>query len=280
MLKYFYLLSILFTFSFSKDISSIYWSSASFPPADITEGPLKERGYCDAIRTTIIKNLPELQHTLEIATVKVSLINLKRLDNACIAGMNMNKDRINFVEYSKPALYSLPNELTIRKQDKQKYEKYLTSNNEIDLEKLLKDNKFIFGYVEKRSYSNNTDKLIKKYQSNLTSMPRKGEDLTKGLLYMLAYKRVDFIIEYPTMVKYIKKKYNMQEEFIQYPIKDSSSLIKIYVGCSKTQNGKKIIEKINKIIDKNKNYFTESYKKWISPNSLKRYNKALVQKVD
>ena len=274
-MKFFTILLILSTFIFSKNLPLVHWNTVSFPPAFIIKGTYENKGYFDAMRNTIINNSTDLKHIVEVGNVKLAMVNLQRLDNACTSGLLKNEKREKFIYFSKPALYTLPNEFTIRKSDEEKFKPYLTSKQEIDLEKLLKDDKFRFGYVDKRAYHKHIDKLLEEYKLNKTSMARTAQDLTRGLLMMLSLNRVDYIIEYPTMVEYIKKSENIKEDFMQYPIKDANNLIASYISCSKTPNGKKLIHKINSIIDTNGHEIIDGYKKWLSSETLQRYESNL-----
>ncbi len=278
MFKLVYIL-LLISSGFSKDVNYIHWNTVSFPPSLIPAGVLKNQGYSDIVRNTIIVELNSFRSNVETGNSKLAITNLKRLQNGCFSGLNMNKKRKKFVKFSDPVIYSFPNELTIKKNNAIKFKKYLTNKNEIDFLQLLKDDKLNFGYVDSRAYNSYIDEIINKFKSNKYIFERKGSDLTKGLLQMLAFDRLDYIIEYPTMVKYNKEKYNIQEEFIQYPIKNASDLIRVYVGCSKTKDGERTISYINKIIKKNKNKFANAYKKWIPKNSLNRYDKVVNNKL-
>ena len=209
-MKIFITFLLFFTSVFSKNLPLVHWNTVSFPPAFIIEGAYADKGYFDTMRNTIINNSTNLRHIVEVGNVKLAMVNLERLDNACTSGLLKNGKREEFMFFSKPALYTLPNEFTIRKSDEEKFKPYLTSKQEIDLEKLLQDDKFRFGYVDKRAYHKNIDNLIEKYKSNKTSMARTAQDLTKGLLLMLSLDRLDYIIEYPTMVQHIIKVNNFE----------------------------------------------------------------------
>jgi len=278
MLKITIFLITLFAFCFSSEYTVVHWNTVSFPPSLITDGQLKNQGYSDVIRNILMEKMPEYKHTVEFGNVKFAMTNARRLDYACFSGLNINKKRKEFIRFSQPTIYSLPNELTIKKSNVKKFKKYLTSNNKIDLMQMLKDDKFILGYVEDRAYNSYIDELLQKYKSNKAMFRRSGADLTKGLLQMLAANRVDYILEYPTMVKYNKNKHKIEEEFIQYPIKNASGLIQVYVGCSKSKYGKELIKKINIIISDEKQSFSNAYKNWIPIDSVERYEKAVKMK--
>jgi len=265
---------------FSKDIISVHWNTVSFPPSLISSGASKNQGYSDVVRNIIMEKMGSYKHNVEIGTVKLAITNLKRLQNGCFSGLNMNEERKQFIYFSKPVIYSFPNELTIKKSNSNKFKKYLTKTNEIDLYKLLQDDTLVFGYVDSRAYNSYVDELLVKFQDNKRIFSRKAPDLTKGLLHMLDRERIDYILEYPTMVKYNKSKYNIATEFIQYPIKNASDLIQVYVGCNKSEYGKKLIETMNQIILKNRDMFSIAYKKWIPSNVADRYDIAVKNKME
>ena len=278
MLKIFLLLSIALLFCFSKEHTTVHWNTVSFPPSLITKGELKNQGYSDIVRNIIIKNMSSYQHNVEIGNTKLAVTNLRRLEFSCFSGLNRNEEREKFTYFSKPTILSLPNELIIKKSNQHKFRKYLTSDNKIDLFQILKDDILRFGYVDSRAYHNYIDDLIQKFKSNKNSFARKGADLTKGLVYMLSRDRLDYIIEYPTMIKYNKEELNIKEEFLQYPIKNASELIKVYVGCNKSMYGKNLIDNIDEIIINQKEEFVKAYKKWLPKNSLKRYKEITKKK--
>jgi len=275
MYRIFLIFFLIFSFCFSEETKYIHWNTVSFPPALISKGELKNQGYFDIVRNEIIKDLNFYKHVVEFGNSKLALTNLKRLKNGCFSGLNMNKKRKKFIHFSQPIIYSLPNEITIKKSSFSKFKKYLTSNNEMDLLKLLRDDALMLGYVDSRAYNSYVDELLEDFKLNKKVFARKSTGLTKGLLQMLARSRVDYIIEYPTMVTYHQKKYEIDSEFFHFPIKNASEVINVYVGCSKTKVGNKIISDIDEVIKKKKNYFMDVYKKWVPRNALKRYNKVI-----
>ena len=280
MLKIVVLLISLTHFCFANEYNIIHWNTVSFPPSLIPEGKLKNQGYSDIVREILINNMSEYKHNVELGNSKLAITNLKRLEYACFSGLNFNEKRKEFIYFSQPVIFSLPNELIINKSNEKKFEKYLTANNEIDLLQLLKKDEFILGYVDSRAYNIYIDELIQKYKSNKKIFGRKGKDLTKGLLQMLALNRVDYILEYPSMVTYNKDKFNIASEFVNYQIKNSNDLIKVYIGCSKSKYGKALITRINKIIVNEKSNFSNAYKNWIPKDSIKRYETALHNKIN
>lgn len=278
MVKIFACVMLLVTWGFSKDISKIHWNTLSFPPGFIYEGPLKNQGYGDVLREVIIEALPKMKHTVELGSVRQAIINGTRMENACTAGLLKNDERQKLFTFSSPAFYVFPNKFTTLKKKSSLFAPFLTNNGEIDLEKLLQADTLRFGYVLKRAYGFHVDALVKEHASNKTSFARTGEDMSKGLLQMLSLNRIDYMLEYPSMVHYIHGKYELQDEFLQYSIKNASQLIPVYVACSKTITGEKLIEKMNRIIESKQSVFMEAYTNWLSPEMRNIYKAELEAK--
>lgn len=226
------------------------------------------------IRLRIIKSLPELTHEVEVASVKQAMANTKRLRHSCTIGILQTDERQQFISFSKPVFYAFPHRLILRKSDREKFIPFLTSDGEIDLEKLLKKDQLQFGYVKNRIYGS-VNALIRNYAHNKTSFGRSAADLTKGLLQMLSLKRIDYILEYSSMVQYIKEEQKIKTDFYQFPIKDSSELLPVYIGCSKSDEGKWLIKKIDSLTKTYKKEYADAYAQWLSSEEQKAYEQAL-----
>jgi uncharacterized protein (TIGR02285 family) len=256
---------ILFT-SLSLFSQTIVWDSVEFPPSLITKGELKDQGYSDKARLLISKKLTQFTHKVQYVNSARAINNLKTKQNNCFAGLNKNEKREKFVSFSKPFMYSLPNELIIKKENLYKFKPFIDAQGLIDLEALIKNQNFKLAYTKDRSYSKYIDKVIAKYENNKNIIYRPASDLTKGFLKMLEANRADYIIEYPVMVSY-----NSNSEFLSFPIKNSSSTFPVYIGCSKTSTGKNIIKEINKVLENNKSLLSSYYASYLDENTKKRY---------
>lgn len=245
---------------------TIVWDSVEFPPSLITKGELQDKGYSDKARTLVMKNSTSFEHKIQYVNSARAINNLKTKQNHCFAGLNKNEKREEFVHFSNPFMYSLPNELVILKEKLDKYKKYIDENGLINLDELLKNKDFVLAYTKDRSYSKNIDKTINKYQNNENLVYRPASDLTIGFLKMLEAKRADYIIEYPVMVSF-----NSNKDFISIPIKGSSEPFPVYIGCSKTNVGANIVAEINKVINNNQEELSSYYADYLDDSTRKRY---------
>jgi len=245
---------------------TIVWDSVEFPPSLITKGELKDKGYSDKSRTLMINNITSFTHKVQYVNSARAINNLKTKINHCFAGLNKNDKREEFVYFSNPVMYSLPNEIVIKKENIGKFQQFIDDNGDIDFGKLLENKHFQLAYTKERSYSKHVDKVIQKNEDNKNIVYRPASDLTKGFLKMLEANRADYIIEYPVMVSY-----NSNKEFLSIPIKGSNTTFPVYIGCSKTTTGKNIIEKINKVIEINQEELSSYYAQFLDGNTKKRY---------
>ncbi len=245
---------------------NIVWNSVEFPPSLITKGELQDKGFSDQARTLISKKATNFSHEIQYVNSARAINNLKTKNNYCFSGLNKNEKREKFVYFSKPFMYSLPNEIVIKKDNLNKFKKFIDGNGTIDLEKLLGNKTLQLAYTKERSYSKYIDKIINKNKGNGNLVYRPASDLTKGFLKMLEANRADYIIEYPVMVSY-----NSNKEFLSIPIKGSNSTFPVYVGCSKTTTGKNIITEINKVIEQNQQELSSFYAQYLDENTRKRY---------
>jgi len=245
---------------------NVVWNSVEFPPSLITKGDLKDKGFSDKSRTLIIQNISQYKHDVKYVNSARAINNLKTKKNYCFVGLNKNEKREEFIYFSKPFMYSLPNEVVILQENLHKYNEFIDENGLINLDQLLQNQSFQLAYTKDRSYSKEIDKTINKYKKNKNIVYRPASDLTTGFLKMLEAKRADYIIEYPVMVSY-----NSNKDFFSIPIKGSDDTFPVYVGCSKSEIGKNLINEINKVIENNHAELSSYYAQYLDVKTRERY---------
>lgn len=270
-----FLLSIFCLISFSKANDTIIWNTAHYPPSLIAEGKYRNQGFSDMSRDMFMFNLKDYEHEIISGSIQNAMLNLGSNKNFCFVGLSRNKEKEEFIQYSKPFIEILPNELIIRTKDLKKFKSYIGMKSSVNLHRLLQNNGFKFGYVKHRSYTKNIDRLILINDDKKHLILRDTENNYQGLVRPLSEESFDYIIEYPTVISYVKNELEIDEEFSKFFIMDSSALIKLYVGCSKNEFGKDVINKVNKIIKKNKTMFIHFYKTWLDYDSKKQYEKLI-----
>jgi len=259
-----------------KDL--VVWSEIDLAPISIVEGLQKGQGYSQMITKHLHEKLPSYNHIIEENTMARSLKLLENTKYSCCSLVG-TKQRAKYTIFSKPAYLIFPNGVIIRKKDKLKYSKYINENNEIDLDKLFSDEEMIFGRVNKISFGEFIDKKLSLYEYEMNiSYFNKQTNLIKTFA---KYERIDYIISYNTSVKYQIKNLNLENNLEYIKIK-GTKIHPAYIGCSKSELGRNIINKINKFIkdhrDKeylkySKAYLDDEQIEYLDNNASKLFNK-------
>lgn len=263
-MKFIFIIAFLVSFFYAKD--SIIWNTVEFPPSLITKGEKKDQGYSDKARILVSKNLSSYKHELKYVNSARAISNLKEKENYCFSGLNKNRQREEFIYFSDSFMTSLPNEIVFKKENFDKFKQYIDRDGLVDFERLLTNRELRLVYTKERSYHPFVDKIILKNQNSTNLIYRPASDLTNGFLNMLRESRSDYIIEYPTMVSYYSN-----SEFITLPIKNANETFPVFIGCSKTKTGKKIIQGINRVIKENRSLLNSFYADYLDENRKNRY---------
>ncbi|HNX60662.1 MAG TPA: transporter substrate-binding domain-containing protein, partial [Spirochaetota bacterium] len=138
----------------------------------------------------------------------------------------------------------------------------------VSIEKLLDDTRFDGGVMQKRSYGE-IDPLIKQYENKRilhTLSPN------SDIIQMLLTGRLDYVIEIVSFANYRARQAGKENELRSYAIKEYSQPVLIaHVFCTKNEWGKKMIERINRILlreRKNPEYL-ELMTRWYDDRSKK-----------
>ncbi len=93
---------------------------------------------------------------------------------------------------------------------------------------------------------------------------------------MLRLNRIDALIGLPEEAIYQAKKLGIQDEIMTLTMEENQigydSWLS-YVGCSKTEWGKKVIQEIDQVLLKNRpgKRYREAYERWLDKSSLAHY---------
>lgn len=250
----------------------IFWESTYSPPSLISQGDMKNQGYSDLARELFIINLNSFTHNIVHNSYSQAVVNVQTGKNYCFVGLKKDVKNQENIEFSEPFLNIFSNMLYIRDDDKKYFQKYLEKENALNLHRLFQNSNHSFGYIKNRIYSTFINDLILKNINKKHFVFKESND-SDVLIRMLSRNKIDYILEYPHIFDYIKNEQELDKEYSFYPILDSNVFEKIYVGCSKSDFGKKVIFEINQIISKNEDVFESFYRTWLSSDSKKMYDK-------
>lgn len=257
-IKFLSIFIIFISFTFAKE--TITWYKSPFPPFFIIEGTYKNMGTDDLIIDYYQKKLDSYNHVNEAITISRLLGIAKESSNFCSGNLIKTSEREEFLYFSDPYDFILPNHLIIKKDDLKIFQPYIDTKGLINIEQLLKNDKITLGLVRDRVYA-----------PSLTSLfaSSKNIDLTIGLsdqetiLKKLINNRISATIEYPAVVEFTLKNNKMTLDYIAIPIKGLDTFTPVRFSFPKNKWGKDMVEKINPLISdfiKTKEFETLSIK--------------------
>jgi len=253
---------------------SVTWMEAIAPPFFIHEGKNKGQGYEDVVTDILKENLSEYAHEEMTANISRHYYNFKQGQKVCNVGLYKTPEREEFLYFSTPSFFTLPTVLVIKK------DKFADFGNSkiVRLDSLLKDGKLVIGRATNRSYGKYVDAILNKYKGRDNIFVFEGEELSHNFFQMLKLDRLDALISLPEEAIYQAEKLGIKDEIMTLTIEENQVGYESwlsYVGCSKTEWGKKIIKRINQILltQRPTKKYREAYERWLDDSSLENYRK-------
>ncbi len=251
---------------------SLAWLEAVAPPFFIHEGALKQQGYEDLITDILIANLPQYEHKRQKATISRHYQQWKQGEMACSVGMYKTPERLEFAYYSIPSVFTLPPVLIISKDRFQDF----GGTKTISLAKILQDGKLIIGRSGNRSYGIEFDTTLKAHSNDRNTFTYEGPELSLNLFKMLLAGRIDALPGLPEEAMYLAETMGIRDQIMTLAVEENqvnpeASLS--YVACSRTEWGKKAIERINTVLRQQRptDSYRGAYERWLDPSSVEGY---------
>jgi len=243
----------------------ITWYRADFPPVTIPQGTHIDQGFFDKTMLLLIEHLPEHTHNFEVANFKRIMLELKKNQNVCCPSLYKTKEREEFVAFSEPAMIVLPNGLITSEKGREKLKPHIDANGKISLHSLLKDEKIKIGISNGRIYSGGIDQILKQYSGQKNLLIRSGNDVFRGLINMLHMGRIDCLLGYPVEAGYFVRENNKLNDFIYYPVQESSVPFTVgHIGCPNNEWGRNIIREVNTLVKQHREKkFIDFYGEWL-----------------
>jgi len=148
-----------------------------------------------------------------------------------------------------------------------KLARLLRLENDVSVEELFTIQQLKTIRLPERSYTEKIDNIFAQHPALIYSRPTISES---GLYAMLKTHRTDFLIASPAIANYVLA--DAATQYVSLSIKGMKKYGIAYIGCSKTPWGKKIIDKVNKVLLKirsTKPYF-RAMSAWLSEDEVNR----------
>ena len=232
----------------AKDIdNNVTWQIIHWPPFMTIEKNNVKGEYVELLNF-IETNLPSYKHKRRIMPWSRVWHEIKYGKNTCNIFAFKNEEREEFTKFSVPFSIFSSNHLIMKESTAEKLG--LDIKKPYSLAELLKI-KSIKGVLDKsRSYSTKIDNILK--ENELTSNFQRKPFTAIRLLELLNINRVDYILEYPSVILNMAQNIKLKEDLVFIQIKEIPPFSYGYVACPKNQWGEQIITKIDNIIIKNR----------------------------
>lgn len=260
----------------------ITWYKHDIPPFYIKSGPLKNKGIGDLFQSFLESKLPEYEHKIIYANIVRA--EHDSLTNPLFASLTFytTPAREKYLLFSEPYGVNVPPKLFFLPENRSKFEKYLTSNNSIDLNQMISDGNIIINLPTGRYYSDTINSIIEKNKYNKNIHFNYSESFLENSLLMISLQRSDCFIEFENILNYIIAFKNINLKLNSLSIEDSNTIKFSSVSVSKNTDGEILIKKINSILLKYRysdeliNIFTS----FSSPEYKSEYKKLLIEGVN
>ncbi|MCP3922169.1 MAG: TIGR02285 family protein [Desulfobacterales bacterium] len=257
---------------FSQEKDTITWIENDFPPVWIVKGTYKGTGGAQLIQNLLKKKLTGYNHRKIRTNVTRFRYMMKNKEKICDCATFKTPDREKYMYFSAiPASFIMANGIITKKSSLHRF----SDSPEISLNDTLKDKELILGVTSDRKFGDQIDTVLEKYKGSRNIYNRIAGDLTNGLVGMLIYDRVDYILGYDWELQYLVKKFwspKKAEGLIFLPLKETKPYLMSYIVCTKNEWGKKVINDINQILIREvpKKGYRNIWEQWMSNKKLYR----------
>lgn len=195
----------------------------------------------------------------------------KKNENICNCVTVKTEEREGFAEFSEPVAIALPLSVIMRKDSAAE----IGNPKSVSIVELMKDSRVTGGLIQERSYTEAIDSLLSIHEKK-SNISRYVVN-TENSVLMLLFNRMDYILEYPSLLetKLAGRTRAEVDKLVVIPIIETDPYYFVYVACTKNEWGKKAIIRINKALEKlhKDPRFVLTYKEAFSGERLKRVEK-------
>ncbi len=238
---------------------TLIWFVWNLPPEFIQEGKWKGQGYADKFLAFFIESLPEYDHKIEF--VNVTRWSREALEpNRCTAHLWGGFFPEKLVQ-SKPYTVTPP-QVGIFPENAQ--ERLGPPGTAISLNHLLNETNLRLAIIrldlEKEALQSRYPILHPLLAPHIGTQKiiEQNSNLNVPSLKLLDYGRADYLIGYPSTITAQKRVFGFDRSYAVYHFEEHNFYKKIYVACSKTPTGQKVVNRVNTLLTE------ETYLKFLS----------------
>ncbi len=224
---------------------SITWMLSDYPPIGIVEGPRTDAGVGDLLVRLVARHLPAIDHHYQRANLKRMTAELEAGYKVCVPGLIKTEEREKSMYFTRfPMLVLTPLCLIVRKQDRSLF----GESEPVSLEEVIRNPTLKLGITDSISSGERIDAIINRHRGEKHLYLDRSSGLKRGLLLMVASKRLDYTIGYPWMIEYLAEELGLSGDFAMLKLKESASPIIWHAACSKSEWGLARIKEIDEVL--------------------------------
>lgn len=242
--SFYALLFLLFNPFSAYSKETIAWQTYHRPPGTFNYGEYKGQGFVQKILQMVTEKMPEYNHEMPITTLARAIADINAGLNVCHPALYITAERKKSMYFSNAAILNATNRIIAKPESVAPF----LENNQVNLEKLLKNNSVTVGHVQGRSYGNAIDAIFTKHSQLANILPLQNIDLTR-VFKLLERDRVDITIAYPFEIQhYLKNHADEDSQLAVFAIAKMPPYDTGAVACPKNKWGKKVINKVNSVL--------------------------------
>lgn len=258
---------------------SVVWAVSDWPPAYIIQHDwvppaLVGQGWADQLIGALEKQMPDLHHEQLIMNSERIEQEMQRGAHVCASTVILTPQR-DKSRYYTDANFSEPRYLMVRKESVARLPLH---GGAVSLPELLRDKRLKGLLASGRSYGPQLDPIIRSHRDIGQIAERTTGDLGGTMMRMLLAGRMDYTIEYPSVLNYLSQVDPHFQELAALPIAEERQLGRSGISCPRTPWGRAMIARIDALMPAlvaSASYRT-AHEKWL----LDDERKALRQQID
>ncbi|WP_343816223.1 hypothetical protein [Colwellia asteriadis] len=264
----------------TPDNMELYWLTNEVNDHETLLRPSSEKLSTanDTIRL-LMENLPQYQFKVHLAQGPSINRLLEKLPNSCAPNRIKTPERLEKFIYSLPINLYLDLHLYYKKENT--FSKIpLSALNEqqqlLNLSSLFSEShENLLGVDEGRSFGAMLDEQIASLNAH-NIIVRGGGNRSRALVKMLFKERINYIIDYPTMIKESLNTLSIEMDLVSLEIANMPSYITGHIACNKSEFGKEVIADINNVLRKlyKTHAFYEAHSHYIDKADIEDFNRA------
>ncbi|WP_105189536.1 TIGR02285 family protein [Pseudoalteromonas sp. T1lg48] len=227
--------------SFGQSSKTITWLTLDFEPYYIFNGANAGQGRDEQVINLLQQQLPDYHFNFMAIPSSHLLTELRHTQSTyCLVSLYKTSQRLMELHFSEQySTIGLSPALVMHKEVARQLG--LTPGAPQSLTKLLGEHHLRLGLPMGRSYGNELDEVIAQVpKSQIATRP--GRDMLASLTYMLAKKRLDILLSYPSEYQYLSEKMGVDEQLSIFPITEAPALSYGYIACSNNELGQQQVK--------------------------------------